>query len=325
MSKISVIIPVFNAEKYIERTINSVLEQKNANFEIIVVNDGSSDSSQKIIENLIKSNDNIKLVNQKNKGVSSARNNGLDNSSGDYVVFLDADDILPKDSLFLMLSKIESENADICFGKTKVINLNQKENIISNSTDIEIYDRREAMKHFLYNDSEFDLHSSCAKMYRFEKIKNIRFEENRSSNEDRFYLFEVINKVNTIVCIPNIVYFYEKHENSLSTKLADSRLFDNIYFADKMIKVIDSDYNDLKEAAIYNQIITYMMVYRNFYRSNKTVIKNNIKRLNEIRKEILKLSKNEINLGASKNIEIIIIKYFKFIYKLVIMIYDTRR
>ena len=90
--KFSIIIPAYNAEKYLENCLNSVVNQTFNDFEVIVINDGSKDNTQKIIDNYIKDNKYIKCINQKNSGLSASRNNGLDMASGEYIVYLDSDD-----------------------------------------------------------------------------------------------------------------------------------------------------------------------------------------------------------------------------------------
>ena len=108
--EVSVIIPAYNAEKYIKQTINSVLEQSFQSFEIIVVNDGSTDKTRDIVSRLQKENHNIKLIDQINSGVSSARNNGIKNAQGGFIAFLDADDLWHPEKLLLQVSEIKKDN-----------------------------------------------------------------------------------------------------------------------------------------------------------------------------------------------------------------------
>lgn len=107
--KISVIIPVYNVEKYIEDCLKSVLNQSYANIEILIVNDGSTDNSGYICERYSKEYNNIKLINKKNKGLSAARNTGIQNSSGDYLIFLDSDDYWDKDFLTSLVQIVKKD------------------------------------------------------------------------------------------------------------------------------------------------------------------------------------------------------------------------
>ena len=113
MKKISIIIPVYNVEQYIKNCLESVINQTYDNWEIILIDDGSTDNSKAIYENIAIKNDKIKIFKQTNKGVSAARNLGIEKAQGDYIVFLDADDWIEKKFLERMLEVIENEDADI--------------------------------------------------------------------------------------------------------------------------------------------------------------------------------------------------------------------
>ena len=103
---ISIIVPAYNASKYIEKCLNSILSQTYKNFEIIVVNDGSTDNTLDILKKCSEQSDKIKIVAQKNKGVSAARNNGLEHAKGQYIAFVDADDTLEQEFLERMYYKL---------------------------------------------------------------------------------------------------------------------------------------------------------------------------------------------------------------------------
>jgi len=118
---VSVIIPVFNAERFLEITIKSVLEQTIKEIEILVVDDGSSDASSGIIDNLLKQDHRIKKISQKNKGVSSARNLGFKYSHGDYIAFLDADDVWLPDNLEIKLNKFRQGEFGMVHSNASII------------------------------------------------------------------------------------------------------------------------------------------------------------------------------------------------------------
>ena len=115
MIAITVIIPVYNGEKTISETLESVLKQTYNNFEIVIVNDGSTDTTQVILNDYAEQDSRIKVISQKNSGVSAARNNGIVHSEGKYVCFLDADDMYSKTFLEKMYEKITKNNMDICY------------------------------------------------------------------------------------------------------------------------------------------------------------------------------------------------------------------
>ena len=111
--KISIIVPVYNAEKWLEDCIKSVLNQTYKNVELVLVNDGSDDSSDKICKKYSLKYSNIKYILQENAGASVARNKGLKNATGSYIQFLDSDDYLNNDCCEKMIDKMKSENCDL--------------------------------------------------------------------------------------------------------------------------------------------------------------------------------------------------------------------
>ena len=111
--KISIIIPVYNAEKFLKRCLESVINQTYKNFEVICVDDGSKDNSSKIIEKIAKKDNRIILIKQKNQGVSIARNNAIEKSTGEYIMFLDSDDYMDKNMCEIMIKAINEYRVDV--------------------------------------------------------------------------------------------------------------------------------------------------------------------------------------------------------------------
>lgn len=114
---VSIIIPAYNVEKYIEKCIISILEQTYTNIEVIVVNDGSTDSTGNIVDNLSQHDSRVRVLHKKNAGVSAARNSGIKASAGEYVVFVDGDDYIARDYVEYMLSLVENTSSDFCLSK----------------------------------------------------------------------------------------------------------------------------------------------------------------------------------------------------------------
>ena len=319
--EVSIVIPVFNAEKYIKRTISTITNQNFKNIEIIVVNDGSSDNSLDIITILSKNDQRIRIFSQKNSGVSAARNKGIQEAQGNYIMFMDADDIMVKDSLESLVNSAKETDADISIGDIKIIkNYNSDYKMISESdTNIINFSRTEVLESFFRDNAQFNCYSACAKLYSKKIYQKLKFVEKRNSNEDRFYFFQALCISNIITYVNKCVYLYEKHEQSLSTSQVNSRIFDNLYFSDKMLEYVEKNENSLIDSAKYNQFITYMMVYRNFYRDKKA-LKKYTKELLEIRKFLLEFEK--LKIGSQKRVEYLIIKYFNCCYYYIVKIFD---
>ena len=169
-STVSVIIPAYNAESYIERGINSVLNQTYKNVELIIVDDGSIDNTFNLIKDKYNTHKNIKLFKQKNSGVSAARNKGLELAEGDYCVFLDADDFLEINAIEMLLkqSYLNDGTFIICdFYSIKV--LNGKDYKISNSL---AYDSQICVKDAIIYFEKYKLKNACYKLYNLDIIKS---------------------------------------------------------------------------------------------------------------------------------------------------------
>ena len=147
--KVSVIIPVYNVETYISKCISSVIEQNYKNIEIILIDDGSQDSSGKILDEYEKKDDRITVIHQKNKGVSAARNRGLELASGDYVVFVDGDDWVDSDYVSYFVELLQNHECEIG------MNVNNYTAISNRSNDNTYIISSEKAMEWLYLDKIF--------------------------------------------------------------------------------------------------------------------------------------------------------------------------
>lgn len=180
---ISIIVPVYNGQKYLSECINSILNQDYKNIEVIIVNDGSKDDSPKIIDEYAKKDKRVKAIHQENGGVSSARNNGIDNANGEYITFIDADDYVESDYIKYLCNLIVDNNADVSLTPfpNKVTQNSKKIN--SQIEDyIVIWSGEEAMKNMLYYKVVI---SSWNKMFRSKLLmeNKIKFNQNLSFGE----------------------------------------------------------------------------------------------------------------------------------------------
>ncbi len=257
MVKLSIVIPVYNSEKYILKCVNSILNDKFSDFEVIIVNDGSIDKTKEIIES-IKDN-RVKLFNNDNHGVSYSRNYGLKKALGKYVMFVDSDDTLEKDSIYKMMTVIIKENADIVIGqyiqqdkKTIKFNELQKSDIISALVS----------PNRNYLDSSL-LGFVWGKVYLKQVLDNVRFDEKIHFKEDMLFNLDAYNNSNKIIIIPDKCYNYVLNENSASFKFYSDYDLEIKYF-----------YNILKDKAengIINNKDLYIWgiyMYMNFLKHN---------------------------------------------------------
>lgn len=181
MHKITVIIPIYNAELYLERCIDSIVNQSFKDIELICVNDGSTDNSEQIIKKYQDNHNNIILISKKNEGVSAARNIGLEKSNSDYIYFVDADDWLSPDCLESIYNAAISSQADIIYFNA---------NIYKNNTLINYYNLKR-LKSIKNKDLLFKMmiHAVWNKLYKKEfLLKNdIKFPVGIKSSEDNIF------------------------------------------------------------------------------------------------------------------------------------------
>ena len=256
MPKVSVIIPVYNVENYLRECLDSIVNQTLKDIEIILVDDGSTDSSLSICNEYAQKDNRITVLTQQNKGVGAARNKGLERATGDYLYFLDSDDFIKLETLEKLYSKITETNSAICFCKNNIYNENTKsvENI-DWSTNEKIIPQTET---FSSDDIPSTILQICVpnlflKLYKkeFININDIKFQEIKTCNDVFFnysslimakricYVNEVLvtyrknqadclsaNRGRSAVCI---IYAYKKLKEYLENKGIFEKVQDSIY------------------------------------------------------------------------------------------------
>ena len=210
---VSVIMPAYNSEKYIGKSIESVLAQDYEKFELIIVDDGSKDGTKSIVEQYAKNDIRIKLLEQANQGVSVARNKGLDTATGEYVAFLDSDDLWDADNLSVMVQAAECTKSGLVCASMDIINADgtkQKENTAYK--DGELMD-------FVTNNNEirffWGIGSVIIRRDILEKY-HIRFDEGIAIMEDIGFYIKIF-AVTNLKSVPRVMAHYCKHENSATT------------------------------------------------------------------------------------------------------------
>ncbi|MBR5992250.1 MAG: glycosyltransferase family 2 protein [Lachnospiraceae bacterium] len=215
--RISIIIPIYNREKYLDRCISSALNQKDILSEIILVDDGSTDNSLSICELYAQKYSNIKVIHQENSGISSARNAGLNAVTGDYIFFLDSDDFIVNNSLCIMQKELESNNVDYVIGNFERVN--SDETILSSSNmpdDIKnsVINEDKLWKYAENPQSYLLFVALWAKLYKKEVWDSIRFPDVRFA-EDEFVLPEILSNAERIYVTDLVVYKQTASNSSL--------------------------------------------------------------------------------------------------------------
>ncbi len=239
--KISVIIPVYNAEKYIRIAIQSILKQNFLDFEIICIDDGSSDDSLNICKKEASYNDKIIILEQNNQGVSSARNKGIKMAKGKYIIFLDSDDYYAENSLNIMYNDIEKANADAVIYNHFY---DYDGNIVVRTPRLKtgIYKFNDISKIILDDGTMTGIlfGSACGVIYRAKILKdnNIYFNEQLSFNEDGIFNIEFLKQTKKFVyCGKKHIYAYRQYKtfNDLNIEKLQSKIkITNEYIEEKI-------------------------------------------------------------------------------------------
>lgn len=207
--KISIVIPVYNVKNYLSTCLDSVINQSYSNLEIILVDDGSTDNSGTICDDYAKRDNRIIVCHQKNSGVSLARNNGIAKAKGEYICFIDADDIVHPDYIKKLVSNLDSNALTICQIEKFQNNVNfSKENT---NSKIEL-----DQKHFIELCNMSLLNTPCCKLYQKSILKDnkIAFDTTLSLGEDLLFNLNYLKYIDRIIVVAQKLYYYRRSDNN---------------------------------------------------------------------------------------------------------------
>lgn len=242
--KISVIIPVYNVEKYLKRCLDSVINQTYKNLEIILIDDGSTDNSGKICDEYAQKDERIIVIHKENGGVSSARNKGLDICIGDYISFIDSDDWINLEYFRKLYNNLIENNSDIsCCDYIRIGN-NDDIRLSDSVAEIQILNGEDILKFYLKEE----LTSPCAKLYDKKFWVYNRFPIGKT-NEDIFTIFKVFSEIERIVYDKTQLYYYYRNYDS-TTKSKFSRKNLDLLHAWKEVLNLSRNYsNEIQKLA----------------------------------------------------------------------------
>ena len=219
--KISVIVPVYNVEKYIEECLNSIINQTLKDIEIIIVNDGSTDKSYKIIDRISRKDSRITVINQENSGVSKARNVGMMSAKGDYISFIDPDDYIKKDMLEKMYTLAEKNNCEVVQCNYNIYNNEEYSEIHQNIKPNKVLEKNEIENYLKCGLIDGSLTTYVwDKIYKtkFLKENKLKFNEDLSMFEDWYFIMDLVSRIKKFIFLPENLYYYRIVLNSLSRK-----------------------------------------------------------------------------------------------------------
>ena len=249
MKKISVIVPVYNIEEYLERTLESLVNQTYKNLEIILINDGSTDSSKEICDKYKKKDKRVVVIHKDNEGVSIARNKGLELATGDFIGFVDSDDVISLDMYEILYKNIINTSADISVCNFKTFS---KDIDFEYNKNIKIFKKKEALEdiisdgiitNFLWN-----------KLFKKDIFNNIKFPE-KKIYEDLYVMPKLIEKIEILCFDYSKLYGYFKRENSYVNTYNKEKNKNYLEFCDGCYKYLSK----------YKYLNNYLENYRCFY------------------------------------------------------------
>lgn len=245
---VSVVIPVYNVEKYLCRCINSVLAQSYRNLEIILVDDGSTDNSPAICDAFVKKDIRIKVFHKKNGGLSDARNYAYQYISGEYVTFIDSDDWVDRFYIENLYHAIKMDDSDIsCSWFINVFDESKKDNGVNDLFDYHCFSNIEAMKKMLFQDGIET--SAWGKLYKANLIKYYKYPVGKLY-EDIPVTYQCIKHSKKIGVIKNVDYFYFQRPNSIQNTNFTLKKLDGIRNLQELIENCKRDFPMLENAAI---------------------------------------------------------------------------
>lgn len=289
---VSVIIPVYNVQKYLDRCVQSVLKQKYQSLEIILVDDGSTDESGRICDFLGADHNQVRVIHQKNKGLSGARNAGMDVARGKYLCFLDSDDYLEGD-LFSNVIPILERNKLECLGFGGKVLLGDKAEFFGNRRPCIFENGKD------YMITNIPISSACLYIFHRKYLvgRGIKFVEN-ILYEDMMFIVDVLLHSPRFAIIMDQYYVYDKREGSITTTLVKDQNYKDMVFI--VLTYLNRLKKMDKDPALSNILKTYLLVSEEIFRK---LSPDGRRRLKGMRRQMLNEFKN-LKFQCSKKLYI---------------------
>ncbi|MCR5557046.1 MAG: glycosyltransferase [Butyrivibrio sp.] len=305
--KISIVVPIFNVSHYLEKCVNSLLEQTYTNIEVLLIDDGSTDNSGELCDSFAKRDSRVKVIHQANQGLSGARNTGLDNATGEYVFFCDSDDFLQKDALVSMYDRLCRDNADIVACGISCVwddyDESGREELFTNSTP-GTFSGREAVKQMTITNNICTV--AWNKLYRRSLFENIRFPVG-ALHEDEATVYKLLYEARIVAYTPDPYYkYYQRTAGIMGGSLGNrggyliTALTDRIKFFEEKN---DTELIEYSRIALLERI---KYIYRN------VTDKQDRKELAKVYGENITFKSAPVVAGVKKRLALLLWKYIKY-------------
>lgn len=319
---ISVIVPVYKVERYVDRCIQSIVDQTYRNLEIILVDDGSPDRCPQICDSFAQKDDRVFVIHKHNGGLSSARNAGLEKAHGAFIGFVDSDDYIASDMYESMLTNLQKEDADIAFtssahvyedGSISTKHLVQGQYLVLNT--------EEAFK-YINLPGYFGI-AAWDKLVKRELLNEICFPENVVRDEDYGFSYKLLDRARKIVYDSTPKYYYRQSQGTLSNAVSSVSSF----AADQaleMVNLVRKKYPNALPFALYGCLLVMMGIWDQVIAANNTELPN----WKLFRKQMITYIVNNQNIifssvqiGKIRKIQIMLLKKSPAVYKTVFKFY----
>ena len=290
---VSIIVPVFNVQDYLVECVDSLLHQTYTDLEILLIDDGSTDNSGKLCDEINKEDSRIKVYHKKNGGLSDARNYGIDKANGNYLIFVDSDDFVDA-GLVETLMKYSCKRDALVLCEFEYVDENgskyQEHNMLKKMT----WNRQEFWMNF-YNNYNAVCVVAWNKLYKKEWFDNVRFEKGKY-HEDEYIIDLIVNQVNQIYCLDYVGYYYRQRIGSIMNSVYDVRRLDGVEAQiNRGKRAIQNNDMWLAEKSIVNAINNLIQGY---YKLDGSV-ENNVMRLQNLDNKLKCVCVELLNLNIS--------------------------
>lgn len=307
-NKISVIVPIYNSEEYLNQCIRSIVNQTYKNLEIILVNDGSTDNSLNICNEWKQKDNRIVVIDKPNGGVARARNLGLDKASGDFIGFVDHDDYIEKEMYETMMNNMIKHNADIVMcSSSGVYSDGTKTKSYTNYKSFEI-NKDELINRMLSYEKIF-CSSVWSKLYKREVVSSIRFETDITLGDDYYYNGIAYTNIEKFYYDEKSLYNYRVREGTISRNIEYNHFFDKYIVVGRLSQYYSK--NDIRESEAFNTFkfaTSYEILYRLYEYKGNSIEKKKWK------KTFKKHAKKYPKKGFKDSLKIFMMKYLTFLY-----------
>lgn len=262
---ISVVVPVYNVEPYLKQCVDSLLGQTYSNIEIILVDDGSTDGSSMMCDEYSQQHDEVKVIHQRNQGLSAARNAGLEIATGEYITFVDSDDWLEEcmvEQCIQLMQKYQAEVCGVVFLK-EYPDRSEINEVLTHQTMC--YSSKTALTKYLFNSNLTVC--VCGKVWKKSLWEDIRCPYGRL-HEDQMTTYKLLDKAKNVVFYPAALYHYRQRSGSIGHSSFSPKSYDLLEAIDEQYEFISNKYPDIKKSIGIACSFWYMVFYNMMIRSD---------------------------------------------------------